>query len=201
MLTSISNWCAKRKVKNPGKKFKNCFITSTEASLSHSYLTYRYRYRYRYTASCVLIWIVERNKQAPSKRRLFWRDISGSTSSAGRLLHLQCQRLWSYWPNIDSAYTDLLNRKAQSTFSINPLYIHKHTKAYTCEGWFQVRDGRYNKVQDDESCLLLPSVFHLHLPLSLSLSASLLSIIWWCSYLPVVDQAQPALRSAAQDQN
>jgi len=195
MLTFISNWCARRNVKNTRTKFKNCFITSREASLLHSYLTYRYM------ASCVLIWIVERNKQAPSKRRLFWRDISGSTSSAGRLLHLQCQRLWSYWPNIDSAYTDLLNRKAQSTFSINPLYIHKHTKAYTCEGWFQVRDGRYNKVQDDESCLLLPSLLHLHLSLSLSLSASLLSIIWWCSYLPVVDQAQPALRSAAQDQN
>lgn len=195
MLTFISNWCARRNIMNPGTKIKNCFITSREASLSHSYLTYRY------TASCVLIWIMERNKHAPSKRRLFWRDISGSTSSAGRLLHLQCQRLWRYWPNIDSAYTDLLNRKAQSTFSINPLYIHKHTKAYTCEGWFQVRDGRYNKVQDDESCLLLPSVLHLHLPISLSLSASLLSIIWWCSYLPVVDQAQPALRSAAQDQN
>jgi len=195
MITFISNWCDRLStcIKNPGTKFKNCFITSRRTSFSHSYLTYRY------TASCVLIWIMERNKHEPSKRRLFWRDISGSTSSARRLSHLHCQRLWSYWPNIDSAYTDLLNRKAQSTFSINPLYIHKHTKAYTCEGWFQVRDGRYNKVQDDESCLLLPSMLHLHLPLSLS--ASLLSIIWWCSYLPVVDQAQPALRSAAQDQN
>lgn len=173
MFAFISNWCDKRNIKNSEPKFKNRFITCRTTGPLHSYLTWE-------AAS----WSEsgERNKHSPSKRRPFWHDISGSTSSAGRLLHLQRHRLWSYWPNIDSAYTELLNRKAQSTFSINPMYIHKHTKAYTCEGWFQVRDGRYNKVQDDESCLLLPSVLHLHVPLSLSPFYNMMMLLSPCSW-------------------